>query len=325
MKQSRTLLTMVLTVVTATLIAGCDGFQGDTIGVNSTVSITSATVTDTFSAVTITIPATVAATIGTTEVAAIEISPILTSMDYILVTTVLTSKAAGDTTLVVCCDSNDSGICGDTVSTVADDCDPIPANTELFVASSVPTALVTAIEAEEVTAVATCETTGGCDLDDDGVVDILEDASGTATVAEATVTAPTCGDGWICGTTGECTTGPSGGVEECDNGSSNSDTVAGACRVGATSVTTACAAASCGDDVVDAGEACDDGSSNILESAWDEITLNLCSTTCTGIGCGNGTLDTGEVCDAGDDNSDTLADACRTDCTLAGCGDDVLD
>ncbi|MFP6610136.1 MAG: hypothetical protein VCB80_08190, partial [Deltaproteobacteria bacterium] len=177
MKQSRTLLTMVLAVMTATLIAGCDGFEGDAAAVaTSTVSISSATATDTFSAVTITIPATVAATIGTTEVAAIEISPILTSMDYILVTTVATSKTAGDTTLAVCCDASGNDACGDT----ADVCTAIPANTELFVASSVPTALVTAIEAEEVTAAATCETTGGCYLGGDTVA-IAEDASGTAT------------------------------------------------------------------------------------------------------------------------------------------------
>ena len=315
MKQSRTLLTMVLAVMTATLIAGCDGFEGDSAAVaNSTVSISSATATDTFSAVVITIPTAVAETIGATEVAAIEISPILTSMDYILVSGTVSAKAAGDTTLTVCCDASGNDACGDT----ADVCTAIPANTELFVASSVPTALVTAIEAEEVTAAATCDTAGGCYLGGDTVA-IAEDASGTATVAEATVTAPTCGDGWICGTAGECTTGPSSGVEVCDNGTTtNSDTIADACR-------TTCAVASCGDGVTDTGEACDAGTSNIAESAWDGTTLGLCSTTCSGIGCGNGTTDSGEDCDDGNTTvANGTTDTCDSDCSTPACGNGVV-
>ncbi len=315
MKQSRTLLTMVLTVMTATLIAGCDGFEGDSAAVaNSTVSISSATATDTFSTVVITIPTAVAETIGATEVAAIEISPILTSMDYILVSGTVSAKAAGDTTLTVCCDASGNDACGDT----ADVCTAIPANTELFVASSVPTALVTAIEAEEVTAAATCDTAGGCYLGGDTVA-IAEDVSGTATVAEATVTAPTCGDGWICGTAGECTTGPSSGVEVCDNGTTtNSDTIADACR-------TTCAVASCGDGVTDTGEACDAGTSNIAESAWDGTTLGLCSTTCSGIGCGNGTTDSGEDCDDGNTTvANGTTDTCDSDCSTPACGNGVV-
>jgi cysteine-rich repeat protein len=53
-------------------------------------------------------------------------------------------------------------------------------------------------------------------------------------------TAPGCGDGIV---------DPG---ELCDDGASNSDTVADACR-------TDCVPASCGDGVVDAGETCDDG------------------------------------------------------------------
>ena len=41
--------------------------------------------------------------------------------------------------------------------------------------------------------------------------------------------------------------------------------------------------------------------------------------------CGNGIVEAGEACDEGDDNSDTEPDACRTTCELFSCGDGVLD
>ncbi|MCH7872086.1 MAG: hypothetical protein IID33_10345 [Planctomycetes bacterium] len=41
--------------------------------------------------------------------------------------------------------------------------------------------------------------------------------------------------------------------------------------------------------------------------------------------CGNGMIDAGEACDDGSSNSDTLPDACRTDCSLPTCGDNVKD
>ena len=41
--------------------------------------------------------------------------------------------------------------------------------------------------------------------------------------------------------------------------------------------------------------------------------------------CGNGVIDAGEACDDGSSNSDTMPDACRTDCSLATCGDNVKD
>lgn len=52
-----------------------------------------------------------------------------------------------------------------------------------------------------------------------------------------------------------CGDGVVNGIEECDNGASNSDTAADACRV-------RCELPHCGDAVVDSGEACDDG--NVL-------------------------------------------------------------
>ncbi len=336
MKQSHTLLTMVLAMMTAALVTGCDGFDGDSSSATQTVSLSSATATDTFSAVTITLSAAQVATIGSTEVAALEVSPILDSMDYILVVTAPSSKlsrAADDTTVEVICDSNNDGAVsqGADADSVEDTgCDAIPANTEIFTASSVPAALVTIIEAEELVIVATCETTGGCDLDGDGTAEVAEDATATVTVAAAVPVAPTCGDGWTCGVAGECTTGPSSGVEACDDGTaSNSDTTADACR-------TDCSLASCGDGVTDTGEACDDGTSNILETAWDGTTTGLCSTTCAAIGCGNGTTETanGETCDdGGTTNADAIlvsstcaagSDCCDGNCTLPACGNDVL-
>lgn len=41
--------------------------------------------------------------------------------------------------------------------------------------------------------------------------------------------------------------------------------------------------------------------------------------------CGNGVVDPGEACDDGPDNSDTEPDACRTTCVLPRCGDGVVD
>jgi cysteine-rich repeat protein len=114
----------------------------------------------------------------------------------------------------------------------------------------------------------------------------------------------TCGDGFTCSSTG-CTTGPDGGVEQCDDAGANSDVTPDACR-------TDCAAAHCGDGVVDTGEVCDDSG----ESATcdDDCTLPQC-------GDGNANQAAGEECDDGnlDDN-----DACRNSCNLATCGDGVV-
>lgn len=100
--------------------------------------------------------------------------------------------------------------------------------------------------------------------------------------------------------------------ETCDNGGSNSNTAANACR-------TNCRAASCGDGVEDTGEECDDGGSN------SDTAANACRTTCEFAACGDGVIDGGETCDNGSLNSNTTANACRTDCTPAACGDSVVD
>jgi cysteine-rich repeat protein len=111
-----------------------------------------------------------------------------------------------------------------------------------------------------------------------------------------------CGDGFIC-SAGGCTTGPSGGVEQCDDAGANSDVTPDACR-------TDCANPSCGDGVIDTGETCDDSG----ESA-------ACDANCTIATCGDGTVNTtaGETCDAGGESA-----TCDTDCTARVCGDGVL-
>jgi cysteine-rich repeat protein len=69
------------------------------------------------------------------------------------------------------------------------------------------------------------------------------------------------------------------------------------------------AAQSCGDNVVDPGEQCDDG--NLLDG-------DGCDFNCTLTACGNGILTTGEVCDDGNfDNNDECTNVCR----INVCGD----
>jgi cysteine-rich repeat protein len=99
--------------------------------------------------------------------------------------------------------------------------------------------------------------------------------------------------------------------EECDTGPENSDTKSGACR-------TTCRIAGCGDNVLDPGEACDDG---------NRLGGDGCAATCRKLEqCGDGIIDPGaEQCDTGPDNSDTLADQCRTNCTRPRCGDGAED
>ena len=112
-------------------------------------------------------------------------------------------------------------------------------------------------------------------------------------------------------------------IEECDDGSSNSDTGLDACRLD-------CSFASCGDGVVDTGETCDGGDKS-QDCVYGELSCTVCSFSCEEIGgtihvCGDGTVDTEEeVCDDGANNSNTEIDACRENCSFASCGDGVLD
>jgi len=134
-----------------------------------------------------------------------------------------------------------------------------------------------------------------------------------------------CGDGIVQAPNGAGEWGPvDDGVETCDNGVDNSDTVVDACR-------TTCEPASCGDGITDTGEACDDGKNgDDSDGCTDACTITT--------SCGDGTVQTPneawvwgmnndgiEACDEGSDNSDTVADACRTNCTMPTCGDEVTD
>lgn len=76
----------------------------------------------------------------------------------------------------------------------------------------------------------------------------------------------------------------------------------------------ACALASCGDGVVQVGEACDDG---------DMIDTNACTNMCMDASCGDAIIYEGvEACDDGPDNGDTKA--CTGACEVAVCGDSLV-
>ncbi len=71
-----------------------------------------------------------------------------------------------------------------------------------------------------------------------------------------------------------------------------------------------CVSPSCGDGVVQAGEACDDGNDDDTDG---------CLSTCALASCGDGFVHTGvEACDDGNDDD---TDDCLSTCALASCGD----
>jgi cysteine-rich repeat protein len=80
-----------------------------------------------------------------------------------------------------------------------------------------------------------------------------------------------------------------------------------------------CAGGSCGDGVLNVGEACDDGNTNACDG---------CSAICTVEACGNGVVECGEQCDDGNTASgDGCSASCQTEATncvpdwYLGCGD----
>lgn len=109
----------------------------------------------------------------------------------------------------------------------------------------------------------------------------------------------------------ECGNGIPNGLEECDNGHHNSDTMRDACR-------TNCRRARCGDGVEDLGEECDMGSAN-------SNMPNACRLDCQLPACGDGAVDAGEECDFGTLNSDTAADGCSTTCVWNRCRQVMVD
>ncbi|MCA9719231.1 MAG: hypothetical protein KC468_31470, partial [Myxococcales bacterium] len=105
----------------------------------------------------------------------------------------------------------------------------------------------------------------------------------------------------------ECGNGKLDEGEECDEGDANADD--GSC-------TLACAAASCGDGLVETGvEFCDDGTMNGKYS--------FCNTDCTALGphCGDGEQQSGqgEECDA------SITEGCLENCTYARSCQDIKD
>ena len=90
--------------------------------------------------------------------------------------------------------------------------------------------------------------------------------------------------------------------EQCDEGAANADAVPDACR-------TTCTLPRCGDDVLDSGEACDDGN---IESC------DGCSGSCElepGAICGDGIVS--DLCGEGcDDGNLLVGDGCSPGCTL---------
>ncbi len=90
--------------------------------------------------------------------------------------------------------------------------------------------------------------------------------------------------------------------EECDDGASNNDTAADACR-------TSCLLPACGDGVTDSGEDCDDGTASPCDG---------CDASCrpvAGLACGDGILVEG-CADQCDDGNAVLGDGCAPTCTL---------
>ena len=70
---------------------------------------------------------------------------------------------------------------------------------------------------------------------------------------------------------------------------------------------------SCGDGILDAGEACDDGNATSGDG---------CDANCTVTACGNGIVAGAETCDDGNTSS---GDGCRANCTQELCGDGTVD
>ncbi len=135
----------------------------------------------------------------------------------------------------------------------------------------------------------------------DGAVDtgeICDDGNASNTDACLTTCQPaSCGDGFV-----------RPGIEQCDQGALNSNTIPDRCR-------TLCVLPACGDAVTDTGEACDDGPLN------SDTAPDACRVDCSVPACGDGVTDSGEGCD---DGNTINSDACLNSCVAARCGDGVV-
>lgn len=139
-----------------------------------------------------------------------------------------------------------------------------------------------------------------------------------------------CGDGLIRAGTETCDDGPDNGKPNKCNATCTGTTAAVCgnniieagedCDDGASgsaTCTTTCKTSTCGDGIVNAaaGETCDNGPDNGQP--------NKCNATCDGMTpsvCGNNVTEAGEDCDAGPNGSAT----CTTTCKTSVCGDSII-
>ena len=156
---------------------------------------------------------------------------------------------------------------------------------------------------------------------DDSCDDVDQDQDGQ--VDEDFVSTPlSCGIG-VCqvNTTSTCVNGnevsncipgaPTGSDNDCDNQDNDCDGMVDEAGLNCPPPPV------CGNNVVEAGEQCDDDNTTDGDG---------CSANCTFEGiCGNGIVEVGEECDAAFNNSDFAPDSCRASCQNPHCGDAVQD
>ncbi|MFA5133190.1 MAG: DUF4215 domain-containing protein [Patescibacteria group bacterium] len=135
--------------------------------------------------------------------------------------------------------------------------------------------------------------------------------------------------GGILGTSASCGDGVVGGAEQCEKGNIKIDSCTINGRSGFRRLTCGtncmwdtsptCISGQCGDGVVQAGEACDDGQNNGK--------YGYCSTTCGALSsfCGDSVVTGSEQCDKGSLNGN-YGSGCSWECKLPGpsCGDKII-
>jgi len=158
----------------------------------------------------------------------------------------------------------------------------------------------------------------------------------------------TCGDGFVCSDPFTCTTGPGGGIEDCDSAgvsaSCDGDCSLAVCGDGTLNLLNVtpparatgeacddgnlvngdgcdgnCTFTACGNGVVTAPETCDDGNHTNADGCDDGATGNCTPTT-----CGNGIVTAGESCDGNGVGTGGETATCDTDCSARACGDATL-
>jgi hypothetical protein len=127
-----------------------------------------------------------------------------------------------------------------------------------------------------------------------------------------------CGDGVKCSDP-DCTTGPGGGPEECDDGNANSNDAAclPSCRLARCGDGFVCTAASCTTGPGGGGEECDDGNANNNDTCLGTCQEALCgdSIVCSAPACTSGPGGGPEQCDE-------TSICCLSTCSVRSCPDD---